>query len=633
MKSFSKQIFWFCSAMLLLVVLAFPRYTRHGTEATLAWDVSGYYLYLPAIFIYDDLEKVAFLPMILEKYQPSFAQDQAFPIENGNQVMKYSAGMAVLYLPFFAIGHAIAKLTGYPADGFSLPYQAAIHLGGVLFSILGLWFLRKSLLRYFPDSTVGWVLLLIALGTNFFNYATFDAANAHAWLFCLMALLTYLTIRYHEQPNLKKALGIGACIGLASLVRPTEVLYAIIPLLWGVGSIAALRQRFVFFKNNFAHLLAAGAMTAAIGFIQLAYWKHVSGHWFVYSYGDQGFSFLQPNFMDVFFSYRKGWLVYTPLMVFALMGLLISDYGLRNRRFTSVISDSHGPQSAITDVNLRFRNPQSAIVCFFLLNTWVVCAWDIWWYGGAFGQRAMVQSYPLLAFPLAAFVAWQSTITDVNLRFRNPQSAVLKLLLTGCVALNLFQTYQAHWGPWEADAMNKAYYWRIFGKVKNDPWDRLLLDSKEAFTGERRNVKSLYAGDFETVTDTVGLSRAFAHSGNWSLAASPAVEYSQNINLPRPADLEAGDWLHISGWFYGEQLEYDSWRMPQLVVRFEKEGQSVRERALRPFRVMQPGQWLEVGMDIRMPHKDFDAIKIFVWNAGSRAGMWADDLRVETFEE
>ncbi|MCU0349046.1 MAG: glycosyltransferase family 39 protein, partial [Saprospiraceae bacterium] len=389
MKSFSQRVFRFCSAMLLLVVLAFPRYTRPGTEATLAWDVSGYYLYLPAIFIYGDLERVSFLPQIIEKYQPSYSPDQAFPIENGNQVMKYSVGMAVLYAPFFAVGHAVAKLTGYTADGFSLPYQMAIHLGSVLAAILGLFFLRKSLLRYFPDRTVGWTLLLIALGTNFFNYATFDAANAHGWLFGIVALLTYLSIRYHEAPSTRLAIGLGTCIGLAALVRPTEVLYVIIPLLWGVGSVAALRERLFFFKKNWLHLLLAGFAMGAVGFLQLAYWKHVSGHWLVYSYGDQGFNFLHPHVMDVFFSYRKGWLVYTPLMVFALLGLAISDLGLR-------IADWGPSQSAITDVNLRFRNPKSAILVFFLLNTWVVCAWDIWWYGGAFGQRAMVQSYPLL---------------------------------------------------------------------------------------------------------------------------------------------------------------------------------------------------------------------------------------------
>ncbi|MCC6726908.1 MAG: glycosyltransferase family 39 protein [Saprospiraceae bacterium] len=635
MKSFSKQIFWFCSAMLLLVVVAFPRYTRPGTEATLAWDVSGYYLYLPAVFIYDDLEKVAFLSQIIEKYQPSFTPDQAFPIENGNQVMKYSAGMAVLYLPFFAIGHTVAKLTGYPADGFSLPYQAAIHLGGVLFSILGLWFLRKSLLRYFPDRTMGWVLLLVALGTNFFNYATFDAANAHAWLFCLMALLVHLTIRYHERPSLKLAIGLGACLGLAALVRPTEILYAIIPLLWGVGSLAALRQRLVFFKNNFTHLLAAGLVTAAIGFIQLAYWKQVSGHWFVYSYGDQGFSFLHPHFVDVFFSYRKGWLVHTPLMVFALIGFLpLTPKGEpktstpRNSEMGDVPTEFPQIGSPFGVSGKQITNHQSlitSILLFFLLNTWVVCAWDIWWYGGAFGQRAMVQSYPLLAFPLATFLVFM---------VKKPWSKWLfGTIMAGCVALNLFQTYQAHWGPWETDAMNGAYYWRIFAKLENDPWDKLLLDSKEAFSGEKKAVKTLYAADFEAAPDSVGMSRAFAHSGDWSLAASPVVEYSQNINLPRPADLKAGDWLHIGGWFYGEQLEHDTWRMPQLVVRFEKAGEVVRERALRPFRVMQLGQWLEVGMDIRAPQKDFDTIKIFVWNAGSRAGMWVDDLKIETFED
>ncbi|MCF8250675.1 MAG: hypothetical protein K9J37_12220 [Saprospiraceae bacterium] len=610
--NFSISIFRFCAAMLLVVTLAFPRYTRPGTEATLAWDVSGYYLYLPATFIYHDLKQVSFLPKIIEKYQPSFTPDQAFPIENGNQVMKYSAGMAVLYLPFFAIGHAVAKLTSYPADGFSLPYQAAIQLGSVLMAILGLWFLRKTLLRYFPDLTVGWTLLLIALGTNFLNYATFDAANAHGWLFMLLALLTHLSIRWHERPTLWGAVGIGTCIGLAALVRPTEILYAIVPLLWGVGSLPALRQRLIFFKENYLHLLAAGAFTAAIGFVQLAYWKYVSGHWFVYSYGEQGFSFLHPHFVDVFFSYRKGWLVYTPLMLFALLGFGIADLGLR-------IADWGPGQSAI-------RNPKSAIVAFFLLNTWVVCAWDIWWYGGAFGQRAMVQSYPLLAFPLAAFLAWTSAI-------RNPQSAILKFLLAACLVLNLFQTYQAHWGPWEAEAMNRAYYWRIFAKLKNEPNDRLLLDTREGFFGVKRNVQPFYSTDFEAVADSVGLSRQFAHSGVWAALASPAAEYSQSILLPRPANLKAGDWLHIGGWFYGEALEYDSWRMPQLVVRFEKDGQVVRERALRPFRVMQPGQWTEVGMDIRAPRKDFDSLKIFVWNAGSGAGMWLDDLRVETFED
>jgi len=601
---FSLYIFRFCAAALLVVTLLFPRYTRPGTEATLAWDVSGYYLYLPATFIYHDLKRVAFLPEIIEKYQPSFSPDQAFPIENGNQVMKYSAGMAVLYLPFFAAGHAIAKLTNYPADGFSLPYQAAIHLGGVLAAILGLWFLRKILLRYFPDRTVGWTLLLIALGTNFFNYATFDAANAHGWLFLLLALLTHLSIRYHERPTLRGAAGIGAVIGLAALVRPTEVLFAIVPLLWGVGSVAALRERLFFFKKNWAHVLLAGIALAAIGSIQLIYWKYVSGHWFVYSYGDQGFSFLRPHFVDVFFSYRKGWLVYTPLMVFAMVGFAIADWP--------------GPKSAI-------RNPKFAIVTFFLLNTWVVCAWDIWWYGGAFGQRAMVQSYPLLAFPLAAFLVFMGK--------RAWSKWLFGVLMFCFLGLNLFQTYQAHWGPWEADAMTGAYYRRIFAKLKDEPTDKLLLDTREGFFGKKQNVLAVYSTDFEEVTDSVGVSRAYAHSGVQAVFVAPQTPFSHTLNIPKSPEMTHGKWLHIAAQFYCEEKVWEAWVMPQLVVRFEHQGSTVRERALRPMRVLEPGKWGEVGMDIKVLSKDFDNIKIFLWCPGGQGMMWMDDLKVETFED
>ncbi|MBI5916308.1 MAG: glycosyltransferase family 39 protein [Bacteroidetes bacterium] len=612
MKSFSRLVFWGCAAALFVVTMAFPRYERPGTEATLAWDVSGYYLYLPAVFIYHDLKQVKFLPGIIQKYKPSFAPDQAFPVENGNQVMKYSAGMAVMYLPFFAVGHAVAKLTGHPADGFSLPYQAAIHLGGVLVAVLGLWFLRKNLLRYFPDRTVGWTLLLVALGTNFFNYATFDAANAHVWLFALLAMLVHCTIRWHERPTLRGALSIGACVGLAALVRPTEIICALVPLLWGITDLKSLRKRLSFFKKNFTSLLVAGITVAAIGSLQLGYWKYVSGHWLVYSYGEQGFSFLHPHFVNVFFSYRKGWLVYTPLMALALLGFGIADFGFR-------ISGWPGSQSEI-------RNPKSAIVAFFLVNTWVVCAWDIWWYGGAFGQRAMVQSYALLAFPLAAFLAKISEI-------RNPQSAIVKLLLFGCLALNLFQTYQAHWGPWEAEAMNRAYYWRIFGRVKDVQTDKLLLDAKEGFSGEKKNVRVVYTTDFETVTDSVGVSARFAKSGTKSAFVDPQTPFSHTLDIPRPAEMPRGKWLHISAQFYGQEKTWEAWVMPQLVVRFEQQGQPVRERAIRPWRVIGEGEWGEAGMDIRVPKKEFDHLKIFLWNPSNRPGMWMDDLRVETFEE
>lgn len=599
---FSRNVFWIVATSLLAVVLLFPRYQRPGTEATLAWDVSGYYLYLPAIFLYDDLREVKFLPQVIEQYQPSFAPDQAFPVGNGHRVMKYSAGMAVLYLPFFAIGHGAAKLFGYPADGFSLPYQAAIQLGGVLVALLGLWFLRKNLLRFFSDRTAGWTILFIGLGTNFFNYATFDSANPHGWLFTLLAILLHLTLQWHERPNYRTAALIGLCVGLSALVRPTEVIYALVPLLWGITSWQGLRQKLLFLKQNLPQLAVAAMVVAAIGFVQPAYWKYVSGEWIVYSYQDQGFSFLHPHVVDVLFSYRKGWFLYTPLMLFAVAGLVFK-WGTRSPALSA---------------------GQLAVVVFFVVNAWIVCAWDIWWYGGAFGQRAMIQSYALLALPLAVFWDWAQG--------KNWAKWVFAPLLGACVLLNLFQTYQAHWGPFETDAMNRAYYWRVFANVENNPYDRLLLDSKEGFSGEKQQVKTLFLADFEQVADTLGTSTAFAHSGKRAALVDAATEYSHTLDVPKPADLGNGDWLHISAWFYGTQQEWETWWMPQLVVRFEHQGQPVKERTLRPFRVVAPGHWGEVGMDLKTPRKPFDNIKIFAWNPAKRVPMWMDDLKVERFE-
>jgi hypothetical protein len=112
---------------------------------------------------------------------------------------------------------------------------------------------------------------------------------------------------------------------------------------------------------------------AAIVSIQLIYWKYVSGHWLVYSYNDQHLYFRSPNFYNYTLSYKSGWLRYSPMMILAFIGII--PFALKGKNKVAIIS-------------------------FFLLNYYIVCAWSIWWYGG----RAMVQSYPILLFPLTALV-------------------------------------------------------------------------------------------------------------------------------------------------------------------------------------------------------------------------------------
>ena len=62
-------------------------------------------------------------------------------------------------------------------------------------------------------------------------------------------------------------------------------------------------------------------VTALVGFIQLAYWKYASGEWLVYSYEDQGFSWLKPHLYEGIFQ-----------LSFRLVGVL-TIHGIFTNRF------------------------------------------------------------------------------------------------------------------------------------------------------------------------------------------------------------------------------------------------------------------------------------------------------------
>ena len=166
----------------------YPKWEKPWSEATISWDVSGYYHYLPAIFIYKDIRQQNWMNDINQKYLPSPAYDQAFGHQNsGNKVNKYAIGQAVLFSPFFLMAHGYTTMTGaYPADGYSKPYQFFIWFGSLAFSILGLVLLRRILLYYFEDNIVTWTLVALAAGTHWMEYASITNGMNHTWLFTLL---------------------------------------------------------------------------------------------------------------------------------------------------------------------------------------------------------------------------------------------------------------------------------------------------------------------------------------------------------------------------------------------------------------------------------------------------------------
>ena len=286
----SKYVYIFCLIMVSYTSFVYyPRWHKERTESTISCDVAGYYWYLPAVFIYHDLRHLSFSDSIYSKYHPIITLDQSVKVENGNSVLKYTSGMALMYLPFFLAGHAAAIIGGYPRDGFSLPYQLAIQVGGFLVSILGLWYLRKLLLLYYKDGIVALAMLLLVIGTNYTNVAFIDSGMSHGWLFTIYVFILLNTRQLYATFQIKYALMVGLLIGLATLARPTEAMSCLIPLLWRLESLSVqeIKRHFRVIFSQLKLLTIAICCAAAVVSIQLAYWKYTSGHWLVYSYGDQ----------------------------------------------------------------------------------------------------------------------------------------------------------------------------------------------------------------------------------------------------------------------------------------------------------------------------------------------------------
>jgi hypothetical protein len=133
-------------------------------------------------------------------------------------------------------------------------------------------------------------------------------------------------------------------------------------VLYDVQSFSALAGKVKRLLGSPRFLLLFGVLALLVFLPQLLYWHRQTGYWLFYSYGEKGsFFFLRPRIADGLFSYRKGWLLYTPVMILALAGipLLYKKYKLF---FASV---------AVT----------------FILAVYVMFSFWCWWYGGSFGCR------------------------------------------------------------------------------------------------------------------------------------------------------------------------------------------------------------------------------------------------------
>lgn len=309
--------------------------------------------------------------------------------------------------------------------------------------------------------------MAILFGTNLLYYSIIACSMSHVYSFAMICCFALAVKKLMVAQNIKILYLATVLLGLVVLVRPTNGIVLLLPLVLANNK-ADLFNAFKFLKKNWVHLLLCFAVLLMILSIQPLLWYLQSGELFIWSYSDEGFYFSSPHFFEVLFSYRKGWFVYTPIALLALLGLAPM---YSKNRFMAI-----------------------SLFVLLLLIIYLVSSWWNWYYGDSYGLRAFIDYYLLIALPLAYLL--QSIKNKIVKRLS------LSILI-GCVLLNLIQSYQCYAGIMHHNNMSKEKYWHIFLQTSDDfkhslggnldaqPYSKhpkiLIHATKNDFENERQN--------------------------------------------------------------------------------------------------------------------------------------------------
>ena len=106
----SKNLSWIVLFTVGLILTVYR--IANVNKSEISWDVLGYYLPLPAVFIYHDpmLTHTDWLKKINDEKQLAGTLYMVSTTDKGEPMYFFLFGMALFYLPFFWIGQFFASL-------------------------------------------------------------------------------------------------------------------------------------------------------------------------------------------------------------------------------------------------------------------------------------------------------------------------------------------------------------------------------------------------------------------------------------------------------------------------------------------------------------------------------------------
>lgn len=404
-----KLLVWF----IVLCALSFLVIKRHQHTGYFNWrtelwgDPAGYYVYQPALFLYD-FKATRFPEKMDEKTGFGFTLER----ETDKVVTRYTYGVSLLQTPFFLIIHAAAKLWGLKADGFSGIYHWIPDIASIFYSLIGLFFLWHFLISRFNRQNAFWVLLSVFLGTNLIFYSTDNTGASHIYSFALFAALLFLThLLYREVPLRRRLIVVWSLLcSLVVLIRPTNAIFVAFLIFLDCHSLRDVRERVRFFFRKPFFVIVPLAVFAVV-LPQMLYWKYLCGKFIYDSYAGYGFTnWASPQIKEFLFSTNNGMLLYNPLYLLVIAGTILM-------------------------LVRRIRNGAALFIMFWGM-IYIFSSWFVFSFGCGFGSRNFVEYTTVFSLPLG-YLYENSRATLKKLK---PLLIALSLLFI-LINLKLFYSY------------------------------------------------------------------------------------------------------------------------------------------------------------------------------------------------
>lgn len=363
---------WFMAGA-FLVFFALNRHAkadRFNYHSELWADKAGYSIYLQA-FEYGYDGRTIPDTAIISKTGYGFSIDA----ENGVFITKYTYGTALAQSPFYFLGSIFESDTEL-LPGFSVVQNRMVSVAGAVYLLLGLIFLYRFL-RFYYEKTVGILTLLVLLfGTNLLYYGTLEPGMSHIYSFAVFSGFLYFIKKrnYFKEEKIWEFVVFGCLAGWMVVLRQSNLLFPLVYFFLDASATSSVLERVkrVFKLRNLLFVLLGFSVLIAP---QIVYWNYAFESMVAYSYGDEGFNWLNPRILKVLFDPYNGLLIYSPILLFVLiyMGTML--------------------KKKATNAWLIFAT--------FLIMTYIFSCWWAWWYGCAFGARSYVEYLSLLSLVFA----------------------------------------------------------------------------------------------------------------------------------------------------------------------------------------------------------------------------------------